>query len=96
MFDPGKGGYVVSKSPLVISFFFVCLFVWFFFCFFFVCLFVFSGRAFPEPPYIIRAFRADSIVVSPVTLVLNVQLQKTPYLDKMNNDTETDSGPNSI
>ena len=27
-------------------------------------------------------------LVSPVTLVHNVQLQKTPYLDKMNDDTE--------
>ena len=42
----------------------------------------------PEPPYIIRAFGADSTLVSAVTLVLNVQLQKTPYLDKMNDDTE--------
>ena len=42
----------------------------------------------PEPLYIIRAFGADSTLVSPVTLVLNVQLQKTPYLDKMNDDTE--------
>ena len=42
----------------------------------------------PEPPYIIRAFRADSTLVSPVTLVLNFQLQKTPHLDKMNDDTE--------
>ena len=42
----------------------------------------------PNPAYIIRAFRADSTLVSPVTLVLNVQLQKAPYLDKMNDDTE--------
>ena len=42
----------------------------------------------PEPHYIIRAFGADSTLVSAVTLVLNVQLQKTPYLDKMNDDTE--------
>ena len=42
----------------------------------------------PEPPYIIRTFGADNTLVSPVTLVLNVQLQKTPYLDKMNGDAE--------
>ena len=42
----------------------------------------------PKPPNIIRAFGADSTLVSPVTLVLNDQLQKTPYLDKMNDDTE--------
>ena len=42
----------------------------------------------PEPPYIIRVFGADSTLVSAVTLVLNVQLQKTPHLDKMNDDTE--------
>ena len=48
----------------------------------------FPGERAPEPPYLIRAFGADSTLVSPVTLVLNVQLQKTPYLDKMNYDTE--------
>ena len=43
----------------------------------------------PNPPIqLILAFGADSRLVSPVTLVLNVQLQKTPYLDKMNDDTE--------
>ena len=36
----------------------------------------------------IGAFGADCILVSPVTLVLNAQFQKTPYLDKMNDDTE--------
>ena len=45
----------------------------------------FSGGAYP---YIIRAFGADSALVSAVTLVFNVQLQKTPHLDKMNDDTE--------
>ena len=50
--------------------------------------FSFPGEHAPEPPNIIRAFGADSRLVSPVTLVLNVQLQKTPYLDKMNDDTE--------
>ena len=35
-----------------------------------------------------NAFGADSALVSPVTLVLNVQLQKTPHLDKTNDDTE--------
>ena len=50
--------------------------------------FFFPGEHAPKPPYIIRAFGADSALVSPVTLVLNVQLQKTPYLDKMNDDTE--------
>ena len=50
--------------------------------------FFFSGEHAPELPYIIRTFGADSTLVSPVTLVLNVQLQKTPYLDKMNDDTE--------
>ena len=41
----------------------------------------FSGGACPSGlPYIIRAFGAESLLVSPVTLVLNVQLQtKTPY-----------------
>ena len=42
----------------------------------------------PNPPHMIGVFGADSTLVSPVTLVLNVQLQKTPYLDKMNDDTE--------
>ena len=46
---------------------------------------IFSGGAYP---YIICAFGADSTLVSPVTLVLNVQLQKTPYLGKMNDETE--------
>ena len=37
----------------------------------------------------IRAFGTDLPLVSPVTLVLNVQLQNgTPYLDKTNDDTE--------
>ena len=61
---------------------------------FYFIFFFFPGEHSPETPYIIRAFGADSTLVSPVTLVLNVQLQKTPYLDKMNNDTETDSDPN--
>ena len=51
-------------------------------------LIFFSGEHAPKPPYIIRTFEADSTLVSPVTLVLNVQLQKSPYLDKMNDDTE--------
>ena len=51
-------------------------------------VFFFSGEHAPEPPYIILAFGADSTLVSPVTPVFNVQLQKTPYLDKMNDDTE--------
>ena len=50
--------------------------------------FSFPGEHAPKPPYIIRAFRVGSILVSLVTLVLNVQFQKTPYLDKMNDDTE--------
>ena len=50
--------------------------------------FFFHGKHVPEPPYIVRACGADSTLVSPVTLVLNVQLQKTPYLEKMNDDTE--------
>ena len=50
--------------------------------------FFLPGEHAPQPPYIIRTFVADSTLVSPMTLVLNVQLQKTPYLDKMNNDTE--------
>ena len=49
---------------------------------------IFPGEHAPEPPSIIRAFGADSTLVSPVTLVLNVQFQKTPYLNKMNDDTE--------
>ena len=36
------------------------------------CLF-FPGEHAPGPPHIIRAFEADSPLVSPVTLVLNVQ-----------------------
>ena len=43
---------------------------------------IFLGKHAPELHYIIRAFEADSPLVSPVTLVLNVQLQKTPYLVK--------------
>ena len=42
----------------------------------------------PNPLYNYITFGADSTPVSPVILVLNVQLQKTPYLDKMNDDTE--------
>ena len=42
-----------------------------------------------EPPYIICAIGADSTLLSPATLALNaVQLQKSSYLDKMNDDTE--------
>ena len=48
--------------------------------------FLFSGGACPRTPLYI--FGADSTLVSPVTLVLNVKSQKTPYLDKMNDDTE--------
>ena len=48
----------------------------------------FPGEHAPATLYIIRAFGADSTLASPVTLVLNVQLQNTPYLDKMNDDTE--------
>ena len=43
----------------------------------------------PFPARIPILFVADSPLVSPVTLVLNVQLQKTPYLDKTNDDTAT-------
>ena len=42
------------------------------FSFFFFC----PEKHAPEPPYIIRTFGADSTLVSPVTLVRNVQLQK--------------------
>ena len=35
-----------------------------------------------------NAFGADSPLASPVILVLNVQLQKTPHVDKTNDDTE--------
>ena len=38
--------------------------------------------------YAPRAFGADSPLVSPVTLVLNVELQKNPYLNKTKDDTE--------
>ena len=48
----------------------------------------FSGEHAPKPSYITHAFGADSRLVFPLTLVLNVQLQKTPYLEKMNDDTE--------
>ena len=53
--------------------------------------FFFPGQDAPEPPYIIRAFRADSQLVSPVSwcYLINVQVQKTPYLDKTNDDTES-------
>ena len=53
----------------------------FHFCFF-------SGGACPQTPYIIRALGAAVDLFLKVTLVLNDQLQKTPYLDKMNDDTE--------
>ena len=50
----------------------------------------FPGQHAPEPPCIIRAFRADSQLVSPVSwCLINVQVQKTPYLDKTNDDTES-------
>jgi len=48
---------------------------------------IFPWERAPGPP-IIRAFGTDNPLVSPVTLVLNVQLQNTPYLDKTNDDTE--------
>ena len=48
---------------------------------------IFPRENAPGPP-IIRAFGTDNPLVSPVTIVLNVQLQKTPYLDKTNDDTE--------
>ena len=49
----------------------------------------FKGEHAPGPPCIMRAFGADSPLVSPVRLVLNVQEQKNPYLDKtVNDDTE--------
>ena len=35
-----------------------------------------------------NAFGTDSPLVSPVMLVLNFQLQKTPHVDKTNRDTE--------
>ena len=38
--------------------------------------FFFPGEHASEPHYIIRTFGADSTLVSPVTLVLNVQLLK--------------------
>ena len=38
--------------------------------------------------YAPRAFGADSPHVSPVTLVLKVELQKNPYLNKTKDDTE--------
>ena len=48
----------------------------------------FRGEHVPGPP-MIRAFGTDFPLVSPVTLVLNVQLQNgTRYLDKTNDDTE--------
>ena len=52
-------------------------------------IFFFPEEHAREPPYIICAIGADSTLLSPATLALNaVQLQKTPYLDKMNDDTE--------
>ena len=42
------------------------------------------------------AFGADSPLVSPVILVLNVQLQKTPYLDKTNDDNEKQWSKNYV
>ena len=38
--------------------------------------------------YAPRTFGADSPHVSPVTLVLNVELQKNPHLNKTKDDTE--------
>ena len=50
----------------------------------------FSGWACacPRTPLYNSCIRADSTLVFAVTLVLNVQLQKTPHLDKMNDYTE--------
>ena len=50
----------------------------------------FSGWACacPRTPVYNSCIRADSTLVFAVTLVLNVQLQKTPHLDKMNDYTE--------
>ena len=50
--------------------------------------FFFPGEHAPKPPYIICAFGADSTLVSPVTLVLNFQLQKNSIPGQMNDDTE--------
>ena len=39
-------------------------------------------------PYIVRAFGADSPLVSPVTWCKMFGYKKTPYLDKTNDDAE--------
>ena len=47
-----------------------------------------GGGAWACPPYKIRAFGTYSPLVSKVTLCLMFSFKKTPYLDKMNDDTE--------
>ena len=49
-----------------------------------------SGGTCPRTPHIIRAFRADSQLVSSNNLVLNVQLQKNLCQDKTNDDTKSE------
>ena len=44
----------------------------------------------PPLPYIIRAFGADSPLVSPVTLCLMFSFRKTPCGDKTNDDTKSE------
>ena len=51
---------------------------------------LFPGEHAPGPPHIIRAFRADSQLVSSNNLVLNVQLQKNLCQDKTNDDTKSE------
>ena len=44
----------------------------------------------PPPPYIIRAFGADSPLVSPVAFCLMFSYRKTPCGDKTNDDTKSE------
>ena len=49
----------------------------------------FPGELAPAPPYIIRAFGADSPLVFPITLCLVFSYKNTPRQDKRNDGTKS-------
>ena len=51
---------------------------------------MFPGEHAPGSPYIIRAYGADSPLVSPISLCLVFSYKNTPYQDKTNDDTKSE------
>ena len=51
---------------------------------------IFSGETCPGTPYIIRAFGADSLLVSLINLCLVSSYKNTPCQDKTNDDTKSE------